>query len=110
MGQHSFMYLIKNLVMEGHTMEGGNDEEEAEAFIRKAAVGVACICTCRMGRPTIRWRSRTLGPSSRHRRPPSVDASTLWPCANTNIPTIMTAEKIADAILAESLTPSSIQV
>ena len=45
-------YLLKNLVMEGHTAMDGvcNDEEEAEAFIRKAAVGVwHASCTCRMG-------------------------------------------------------------
>ena len=108
-------YLIKNLVMEGHTMEGVcNDEEEAEAFIRKAAVGVwHASCTCRMG-PADDPMAVTDSGGRVHGIDGLrvVDASIfpVVPCANTNIPTIMTAEKIADAILAESLTPSSIQV
>ena len=119
MGQHSQKvlrkYLIKNLVMEGHTMEGVcNDEEEAEAFIRKAAVGVwHASCTCRMG-PADDPMAVTDSEGRVHGIDGLrvVDASIfpVVPCANTNIPTIMTAEKIADAILAESVAPSSIQV
>jgi 5-(hydroxymethyl)furfural/furfural oxidase len=98
-------YLIKNLIMEGFTLEGVcNDEEEAEAFIRKAAVGVwHASCTCRMGAPddpmaVTDSNGRVHGVGGLR----VVDASIfpVVPCANTNVPTLMTAEKIADAILA----------
>ena len=97
--------LIKNLIMEGFTQEGVcNDEEQAEAFIRKAAVGVwHASCTCRMGADddpmaVTNNAGRVKGIAGLR----VVDASIfpVVPCANTNIPTIMTAEKIADAILA----------
>ena len=97
--------LIKNLIMEGFTQEGVcNDEEQAEAFIRKAAVGVwHASCTCRMGADddpmaVTNNAGRVRGIEGLR----VVDASIfpVVPCANTNIPTIMTAEKIADAILA----------
>ncbi len=97
--------LIKNLIMEGFTQEGVcNDEEQAEAFIRKAAVGVwHASCTCRMGADddpmaVTNNAGRVKGGAGLR----VVDASIfpVVPCANTNIPTIMTAEKIADAILA----------
>ena len=44
-------YLIKNLVMEGVTLQDMlTDDEKLEAFVRKAAVGVwHASCTCRMG-------------------------------------------------------------
>ena len=44
-------YLIRNLIMEGVTLEGLlRDDEQLEAFVRKAAVGVwHASCTCRMG-------------------------------------------------------------
>ena len=97
--------LIQNLIMEGFTQEGVcNDEEQAEAFIRKAAVGVwHASCTCRMGAEddpmaVTNNAGRVKGIAGLR----VVDASIfpVVPCANTNIPTIMTAEKIADAILA----------
>ena len=98
-------FLIKNLIMEGFTLDGVcNDEEEAEAFIRKAAVGVwHASCTCRMGAPDDPMA--VTDPNGRVHGIAGlrvVDASIfpVVPCANTNLPTLMTAEKIADAILA----------
>ncbi len=99
--------LIEKLIMEGFTQDGVcNDEEQAEAFIRRAAVGVwHASCTCRMGADDDPMA--VTDPAGRVRRVAGlrvVDASIfpVVPCANTNIPTIMTAEKIADAILAGS--------
>ena len=97
-------YLIEKVIMEGYTLDGVcNDEEEAEAFIRGAAVGVwHASCTCRMGRSddpmsVVDTVGRVHGMGGLR----VVDASIfpVVPCANTNLPTIMTAEKIADAIL-----------
>ncbi len=97
--------LIRNVIMEGFTLDGvRNNEDEAEAFIRKAAVGVwHASCTCRMGA-----RDDSMAVTDPAGRVHGigglrvVDASIfpVVPCANTNFPTIMTAEKIADAILA----------
>ena len=90
--------------MEGFTLDGVcNDEEEAEAFIRKAAVGVwHASCTCRMGA-----RNDAMAVTDSNGRVHGmdglrvVDASIfpVVPCANTNLPTIMTAEKIAESIV-----------
>ena len=80
------------------------DDEALEDFIRKAAIGVwHATCTCRMGadgRPD--GGDRQPGPGARRRgaarrRCLAVPAV---PCANTNFPTLMTAEKIADTMLA----------
>lgn len=98
-------YLLENLIMEGYTLDGVcNDEEEAEAFIRGAAVGVwHASCTCRMG--SADDAMAVTNPAGRVHGIDGLrvcDASIfpVVPCANTNIPTIMTAEKISDAILA----------
>ena len=98
-------YLVEKLIMEGFTLDGVcNDEDEAEAFIRQAAVGVwHASCTCRMGSPDDVMA--VTNPAGRVHGIDGlrvVDASIfpVVPCANTNIPTIMTAEKISDAILA----------
>jgi 5-(hydroxymethyl)furfural/furfural oxidase len=97
--------LLQKVIMEGYTLEDVcNDAEAAENFIRKAAVGVwHASCTCRMG-PREDAMAVT-NPAGRVHGVGGlrvVDASIfpVVPCANTNFPTIMTAEKIADAILA----------
>ncbi len=100
-------FLIENFIMEDFTLDGiCNDEDEAEAFIRRAAVGVwHASCTCRMGAEDDPMavtdnQGRVRGVDGLR----VVDASIfpVVPSANTNFPTIMTAEKIADTILAET--------
>jgi 5-(hydroxymethyl)furfural/furfural oxidase len=98
-------YLIRNLVMEGFTLEGlMRDDEQLEAFVRKAAVGVwHASCTCRMGADDDPMA--VTDPAGRVRGVAGLrvtDASIFpaVPCANTNFPVLMTAEKVADAILA----------
>jgi len=98
-------YLIRNLIMEGFTLEGLlRDDEQLEAFVRKAAVGVwHASCTCRMGSEDDAMA--VTDPAGRVRAVDGlrvVDASIfpVVPCANTNFPVLMTAEKCADAILA----------
>jgi 5-(hydroxymethyl)furfural/furfural oxidase len=96
--------LIQKVIMEGYTLDDVcNSEEAAEDFIRKAAVGVwHASCTCRMGSRDDPMA--VTDPAGRVKGVGGlrvVDASIfpVVPCANTNFPTIMTAEKIADAIL-----------
>ena len=79
------------------------DDEALEAFVRKAAIGVwHASCSCRMGADgdpmaVTDTQGRVRGVEGLR----VVDASIfpLVPCANTNFPTLMTAEKIADAIV-----------
>ena len=79
------------------------DDEALEQFAKTAAVGVwHASCTCRMGADDDPMAVTT--PTGRLRGVDGlrvVDASLfpLVPCANTNFPTFMVAEKIADAIL-----------
>lgn len=98
-------FLLQKFVMEGFTLEQVmTDDEALEAFVRKAAVGVwHASCSCRMGEPDDPMAvtdpaGRVYGVEGLR----VVDASIfpVVPCANTNFPTLMTAEKIADAILA----------
>ena len=98
-------YLMRKLIMEGFTLEGLlTDDEQLEAFCRKAAVGVwHASCTCRMGSDDDPMA--VTDPAGRVRAVDGlrvVDASIfpVVPCANTNFPVLMTAEKCADAILA----------
>ena len=96
-------YLIRNVITEGFEFESlMRDDEALEAFVRKAAIGVwhAC-CSCRMGADGDAMavtdnQGRVRGVEGLR----VVDASIfpLVPCANTNFPTLMTAEKIADTI------------
>jgi 5-(hydroxymethyl)furfural/furfural oxidase len=97
-------YLIKTLVMEGVTLHDMlTDDDALEAFVRKASVGVwHASCTCRMGADddpmaVTNNAGRVRGVDGLH----VVDASVfpVVPCANTNFPVLMTAEKMADAIL-----------
>jgi 5-(hydroxymethyl)furfural/furfural oxidase len=98
-------WLIRKLIMEGFTLDGlMRDDEALEAFVRKAAVGVwHASCTCRMGADDDPMA--VTDPAGRVRGVEGLrvaDASIfpVVPCANTNFPVLMTAEKVADAILA----------
>ncbi|HUB48797.1 MAG TPA: GMC oxidoreductase [Acetobacteraceae bacterium] len=98
-------WMIRKLIMEGVTLEQLlRDDEALEAFVRKAAVGVwHASCTCRMGADDDPMA--VTDPAGRVRGVDGlrvVDASIfpVVPCANTNFPVLMTAEKCADAILA----------
>jgi 5-(hydroxymethyl)furfural/furfural oxidase len=96
-------YMIDTFVVEGFTFdEVMNDEEAMEAFVRKAAIGVwHASCSCRMGRAddpmtVVDTQGRVKGVQGLR----VVDASIfpVVPCANTNFPTLMAAEKIAEAM------------
>jgi 5-(hydroxymethyl)furfural/furfural oxidase len=97
--------MIEKVIVEGYRFDQlMRDDEALEDFIRKAAIGVwHATCTCRMGADddpmAVTYnQGRVRGVSGLR----IVDASLFpaVPCANTNFPTLMTAEKIADAILA----------
>jgi 5-(hydroxymethyl)furfural/furfural oxidase len=97
-------YMIDNFVVEGFTFDDViNDEEALETFVRKAAIGVwHASCSCRMGRAddpmsVVDTQGRVKGIQGLR----VVDASIfpVVPCANTNLPTLMSAEKIAAAML-----------
>ena len=97
-------YMIDNFVVEGFTFDQVmKDDEALEAFVRKATIGVwHASCTCRMGRPedpmtVVDTQGRVKGLQGLR----VVDASIfpVVPCANTNFPTLMAAEKIADAMM-----------
>jgi 5-(hydroxymethyl)furfural/furfural oxidase len=97
-------FLLDTFVIEGFTFEEVmRDDEKLEAFTRKAAIGVwHASCTCRMGADNDPMA--VTDPAGRVRGVSGlrvVDASVFpaVPCANTNFPTLMTAEKIADAVL-----------
>jgi 5-(hydroxymethyl)furfural/furfural oxidase len=95
--------MIDNFIVEGFTFDQVmRDDEALESFVRKAAIGVwHASCSCRMGRPddpmaVVDTQGRVKGIQGLR----VVDASIfpVVPCANTNFPTLMTAEKIAAAM------------
>jgi 5-(hydroxymethyl)furfural/furfural oxidase len=92
--------MIDRFIVEGFTFDQVmRDDEALEAFVRKAAIGVwHASCTCRIGRPddpmaVVDPQGRVKGIEGLR----VVDASIfpVVPCANTNFPTLMAAEKIA---------------
>ncbi|MEA2892670.1 MAG: 5-(hydroxymethyl)furfural/furfural oxidase [Bradyrhizobium sp.] len=96
-------YMIDTFVVEGFTFDQVmRDDEALEAFVRKAAIGVwHASCSCRMGRSddpmaVVDTQGRVKGVQGLR----VVDASIfpVVPCANTNFPTLMAAEKIAEAM------------
>jgi 5-(hydroxymethyl)furfural/furfural oxidase len=96
-------YMIDTFVVEGFTFDQVmHDEEAMEAFVRKAAIGVwHASCSCRMGRAedpmaVVDTEGRVKGVQGLR----VVDASIfpVVPCANTNFPTLMAAEKIAETM------------
>jgi 5-(hydroxymethyl)furfural/furfural oxidase len=93
-------YVIDNFVIEGFTFDQVmNDDEALEAFVRKSTIGVwHASCSCRMGRAedpmaVVDSEGRVKGMQGLR----VVDASIfpVVPCANTNFPVLMSAEKIA---------------
>ena len=99
-------YVLERVIVEGYRFDQlMHDDEALEDFIRKATIGVwHATCTCRMGAEDDpmavtdnQGRVRGVGGLR------VVDASLfpVVPCANTNFPTLMTAEKIADAIVGQ---------
>jgi len=97
--------VIQRVLARGHRLdELMRDDEALEDFIRKATIGVRHpSCTCRMGSEddpmaVTDTQGRVHGVGGLR----VVDASLfpVVPCADTNFPTLMTAEKIADAMLA----------
>jgi 5-(hydroxymethyl)furfural/furfural oxidase len=101
--------LLRQFVIRGFIMESANlvqalrNDEALETYIKRASVGVwHCSCSCRMGAPDDPMavtdnEGRVYGVHGLR----VVDASIfpVVPCANTNFPTMMVAEKIADEIL-----------
>jgi 5-(hydroxymethyl)furfural/furfural oxidase len=97
-------FMIRNFILESVGLQQVlRDEEQLEAYIRHAAVGVwHCSCSCRMGSQGDPMA--VTSPSGQVRGVQGlrvVDASIfpMIPCANTNFPTMMVAEKIADDIV-----------
>jgi len=100
-------FLIENLMMDGVSLHDVlTDDDKLEAYVRKVEVGVRhASCTCRMGSDDDPMA--VTDPSGRVRAVEGlrvVDASVfpVVPCANTNFPVLMTAEKMSDAILSNA--------
>lgn len=99
---------LRRHLINRHFVEGSSfaellaADDTLEAFVRRAATGVwHASCSCRMGAPSdplaVTDQTGLVHGVSGLR---VVDASIFpsVPCANTNLPTMMAAEKIADAI------------
>jgi 5-(hydroxymethyl)furfural/furfural oxidase len=98
-------WIIDRYIVEGFRFDQlMTDDDALEAFVRKATIGVwHATCTCRMGADddpmaVTDSQGRVKGVSGLR----VVDASLFpaVPCANTNFPTLMTAEKISEAMLS----------
>jgi 5-(hydroxymethyl)furfural/furfural oxidase len=104
--------FLRKFIMQGFIMESAGlvkalrDDAALEEYIKRAAVGVwHCSCSCRMGSEddpmaVTDEQGRVRGVHGLR----VVDASIfpVVPCANTNFPTMMVAEKIADTMLQEA--------
>ncbi len=98
-------YVIEKVIVEGYRFDKlMQDDDALEDFIRKNTIGVwHATCTCRMGSEDDPMavtdnEGRVRGVAGLR----VVDASLFpcVPCANTNFPTLMTAEKIAAAMVS----------
>jgi 5-(hydroxymethyl)furfural/furfural oxidase len=97
-------FLIRNFILESASMHQVlHNDEQLEAYLRGATVGVwHCSCSCRMGSDDDPMAvTSSSGEVRGVHALRVVDASIfpMIPCANTNLPTMMVAEKIADDIL-----------
>ena len=97
--------MIEKVIVEGYRFDQlMQDDDALEDFIRKSTIGIwHATCTCLMGAEDDPMAvtdnaGRVRGVAGLR----VVDASLFpcVPCANTNFPTLMTAEKIADAMLS----------
>jgi 5-(hydroxymethyl)furfural/furfural oxidase len=93
-------FMIRNFIIDGAgTWDAMHDDDALEKYIRRATVGVwHCSCSCRMGADDDPMA--VTDPEGRVRGVQAlrvVDASIFprVPCANTNFPSMMVAEKIA---------------
>ena len=112
--------FLRQLIIRGFVMESAGlvqalqDDQALETYIRRATVGVwHCSCSCRMGAEddpmaVTDEQGRVRGVRGLR----VVDASIfpVVPCANTNFPTMMVAEKIADDMLRTTATVWPAQV
>ena len=96
--------LIHRLISSGFSLEDAmHDDERLEAFVRTSTIGVwHASCTCRMGADDDPMA--VTDAAGRVRQVDGLrvcDASIfpVIPAANTNVPVMMVAEKISDAIL-----------
>jgi 5-(hydroxymethyl)furfural/furfural oxidase len=99
-------YVMRRRVTGGLSLDDlVADDERLETFVRERVNGTWHACgTCRLGRPddpaaVVDPAGRVIGVTGLR----VADASVMptVPCANTNLPTIMVAEKLSDAILAD---------
>ena len=98
-------YLFNRFILDKYSLSDVlTDDEALEDFVKTAAVGVwHASCSCRMGADDDPMAvTSTTGKVRNVEGLRVVDASIfpVVPCANTNFPTLMTAEKISDAVLA----------
>lgn len=101
--------VLRKAIIRGFVMESAglvqalHDDEALETYIKRAAVGVwHCSCSCRMGAaddPMAVTDAQGLVYGVNGLRVVDASIFPVVPCANTNFPTMMTAEKIADDIL-----------
>ncbi len=103
-------HLIKSLIAPKKLHDLLNDDTALEDYLQSVVIGVWHACgTCRMGDA-----EDPMAVTDSHGRVHAVpgvricDASLMpsIPCANTNVPTIMIAERIADLIKTERNTAS----
>ena len=97
-------YLMDRLIVDGPTFQEAIEDDDAmEDFARRSAVGVwHASCSCRMGADGDPMAvTDNAGRVREVQGLRVVDASVfpVVPCANTNFPTLMVAEKISDRIL-----------
>jgi 5-(hydroxymethyl)furfural/furfural oxidase len=108
--------FLRQAVIRGFIMESAGlvralrDDEALESYINRSAVGVwHCSCSCRMGAaddPMAVTDNQGRVRGVQGLRIADASIFPVIPCANTNFPTMMAAEKIADDILRTE-TPGS---
>jgi 5-(hydroxymethyl)furfural/furfural oxidase len=101
--------FLRQFIMRGFIMDSAGlvkalqDDEALESYIRHATVGVwHCSCSCRMGSaddPMAVTNQVGLVHGVHGLRVVDASIFPVVPCANTNFPTMMVAEKIADEML-----------